>query len=212
MSQRKYREVFVKRIPFMILAAVLALMACTGCRMMEQVEAGRSTPDVPAETETAVTTPEMATPEPTPEPTSTPEPTPVPEAEERCAYITAMSMDMDGRTDITFDYVDWLFGEDARTQYLADYPDAEEDTLAIIGEIGYIRNMNTELRTFQTGPDTRYFLPEPEDLGRIGEVDYDTFRDRMFPAAEGIEDTYLTFVKVYVAGETIQKIEWLYTP
>ena len=206
----------MKWIFVLILAAILAIVACTGCRMMEQIEAGRATPAVSAEPEedapaqeSPESTPETA-PEATPEPT--PEPTSAPEAEESCAYITAMSMAMDGQTDITFDYVDWLYGEQARTQYLADYPDAEEEALEIIENIGYIRNMNPQLRTFRTGPDTRYFLPEPEDLGNIVEVDYDAFRDRMFPAVEGIEDTYLTFVKVYVAGETIQKIEWLYTP
>lgn len=204
----------MKRVPFMILAAVLVCMACTGCHMMEQIEAGRATPSVPAVTGTSEPTPEPAaeTPEPTPEATPTPEQTPAPEPAESCAYITAMSMSMDGQTDITFDYVDWLYGEDAREKYLEDYPDAEEDALEIIGQIGYIRNNNTTLRTYRTGPDTRYYLPQEEDLGIIMEVDYDTFRDRMFPAVEGTGDTYLTFVKVYVAGETIQAIEWLYTP
>jgi len=205
----------MKRIPILILAIIVVLVACTGCRMMEQIEAGRATPVIPDEAGPDAPAPEEATdtsepaPEVTPEPT--PESTPAP-AEESCAYITAMSMGMDGQTDITFDYVDWLYGEDARTQYLEDYPDTEEEALEIIEEIGYIRNMNPKLRTYRTGPDTRYFLPRPEDLGHIVEVDYDTFRERMFPAVEGIEDTYLTFVKVYVAGETIQQIEWLYTP
>jgi len=198
---------------FVLVLAVVMVFA--GCRMMEQIEAGRSTPNVSAIEGTAEPLPE-ATPEPEEEPEPTPEPTPEAtppgESEESCAYITAMSMAMDGQTDITFDYVDWLYGEEARTRYLEDYPDAEEEALEIIENIGYIRNMNPMLRTYRTREDTLYFLPGPEDLGNIVEVDYDTFRDRMFPAVEGTRDTYLTFVKVYVAGETIDKIEWLYTP
>jgi hypothetical protein len=202
----------MRKILYLVLAAVLVLAACTGCRMMEQVEAGRSTPIVSDEAAPVDPTPEDM-PEPTPEmtPEPTPESTPGP-TEDSCAYITAISMAMDGQTDITFDYVDWFYGTEAREKYLTDYPDAEEDILIIIEEIGYIRNTDAELRTYRTGADTQYFLPEPEDLGLISEVDYDTFRNRMFPAVEGTGDTYLTFVKVYVAGETIQKIEWLYTP
>lgn len=208
----------MRRLWRLFLAAALALAVCTGCHMMKRIEAGRNVPVAPDVTETAEPTPETGTETPEPAPGETPAPEPThepsaePETEESCAYITAMSMGMDGQTDISFDYVDWLYGEEARTRYLEDYPDSDEDALEIIENIGYIRNMNTMLRTYRTGPDTRYFLPDEEDLALIVEVTYDTFRDRMFPAAEGTGDTYLTFVKVYVAGETIQKIEWLYTP
>jgi len=123
-----------------------------------------------------------------------------------------MSMRMDGQTDITFDYVDWLSGDEARKMYLEDHPGATEEELEDTGllEIGYIRNVNPRLRTYPTGEDTAYFLPDPENIARNVPVSYETFLDTMFPAVD--EDSYLTFVKVRVEDGVIASIEWLYTP
>lgn len=121
---------------------------------------------------------------------------------------------MDGETDITFDFVNWLGGDEAVNQYLEDHPGATEEDMEAEGiyEVGYIRNVNTLLRTFHTTPDTRYFLPDEMEMGTNDEVDYIEFRDRMLPAVTGVEDEYLTFVKVYYTGEEVTKIEWLYMP
>jgi len=124
-------------------------------------------------------------------------------------------MRMDGQTDITFDYVAWLTGDQARIQYLIDNPGATSDDLELIDESGYIRNVSHTSGTFSTSPDTQYFLPTPDDIAVNAEVSYDVFRDRMFPAAaegEGGPDHYLTFVKFSINNTgNIVKIEYLYT-
>lgn len=132
--------------------------------------------------------------------------------EESCAFITAISSRPDGRADITFDYVDWLTGDEARETYLEDYPGATEEEMEDAGllEIGYIRNVNPRLRTYPTDADTEYFLPDPEDIVMNVPVTYDAFLDTMVPAVE--EDSYLTFVKVRIEGGVIASMEWLYTP
>lgn len=134
--------------------------------------------------------------------------------EESCAFITGMSMRMDGQTDITFDYVDWLSGDEAREKYMEDHPGATEEEMEGAGlyEIGYIRNVNPKLRTYPTGGDTEYYLPDPADIARNIPVGYETFLDRMFPAVDEGEDTYLTFVRVRVSDGVIASIEWLYRP
>jgi len=134
--------------------------------------------------------------------------------EESCAFITGMSMRMDGQTDITFDYVDWLSGDEARDMYLEDHPGATEEEMEGEGlyEIGYIRNVNPRLRTYPTGDNTEYYLPDPGDIAMNVQVSYDTFLDRMFPAVDDGVDEYLTFVRVRVADGVIESIEWLYRP
>ncbi len=134
--------------------------------------------------------------------------------EESCAYITDLSMRMDGQTDITFDYVDWLTGDKAVEKYLEDHPGATEEVMEAEGlyVIGYIRNKNDKLRTFRTTPDTKYLLPSAGDMSVNVEVGHDEFRDRMFPAVENGVDEYLKFVRVKVQGEAIISIEWLYLP
>lgn len=61
--------------------------------------------------------------EPTQQPVETTS-TPVPDGiiQGQCAYITGMSMSMDGQTDITFDYVDWLSGNEAERNILRIIP------------------------------------------------------------------------------------------
>lgn len=134
--------------------------------------------------------------------------------EESCAYITAMSMRMDGQTDMTFDYVGWLSGGEAKEKYLEDHPGATEEEMEGEGlfETGYIRNVSDTLRTFHTTAETKYYLPDEMDMGVNVEVGYDEFRDKMFPAVDMGVDEYLTFVKVKVKGEEILSVEWLYTP
>ncbi len=136
------------------------------------------------------------------------------EIEESCAFITGMSMRMDGQTDITLDYVDWLSGDEARAAYLEDYPGATEEEMEGEGlfEIGYIRNINPKLRTYPAGDETQYYLPDPDNIAENVPVSYEEFLGRMFPAVDEGEDAYLTFVRVRVQDGTIQSIEWLYLP
>lgn len=199
-----------------ILTALIMVLAVPLCSCVS-VKIPVNTPALsPLQTE-PMPTPEVDTP-PLPSVILTAAPATVePEEEasgESCSYITAMSMCMDGQTDITFDFVDWLSGGEAEEKYLEDHPGATEEDMEADGlyEIGYIRNVNTKLRTFRTTPDTRYFLPNEMDMGINDEVSYDEFRDKMFPAVESGVDDYLTFVNVCYTGEEITKIEWLYLP
>ena len=132
--------------------------------------------------------------------------------EESCAYITAISTRPDGGADITFDYVDWLSGDEARQKYLEDHPGVTEEEMEDAGllEIGYIRNVNPRLRIYPTGEDTAYYLPDPEDIVVNVSVSRETYLDIMVPAVA--EESYLTFVKVRVEDGVIASIEWLYTP
>ncbi len=165
---------------------------------------------VPAPT-IAATAP--ATPTLSASPSPSPTPTVTPAAQNSCAYITGISMRNDGQTDIVFDFVDWLSGKEAEKKYKEDHPGASAQEIAdAVEEIGYIRNVNKKLRTFHTSADTKYYLPDPDDLSTNVQVSYNNFRARMFPAVNNGVDEYLTFVRVTALGDTISKIEWLYTP
>lgn len=197
----------------LILTAALIVISIllSSCVMISVPEKERPTPAA-ASKEPAVSAGILPTAEPLPS-ASLPH-TSADAAEESCAYITGMSMRMDGETDITFDYVEWLSGSAAEQKYLEDHPGATEEDMEAEGlyEIGYIRNVNDELRTFHTTPDTKYFLPDAEDMSVNAEVGCDEFRDRMFPAARNGVDEYLKFVNVKAQGEAIISVEWLYLP
>lgn len=200
-----------RRILLILLAAVTAI-ALSGCVTIKG-EAGQS--QEPVQTQDIPETTEQDTiPESSPLEEVSPTAEAQPQSEESCAYITAMSMRMDGQTDITFDFVDWLSGDEALEKYLEDHPDASEEEIEGEGiyEAGYIRNVDNTPRTFHTTPGTAYFLPDSMDMGVNIEVGYDEFRDRMFPAVDMGVDEYLTFVMVTVKGEEIISVEWLYTP
>ena len=131
-----------------------------------------------------------------------------------CAFITGMSMRMDGGTDITFDYVDWLSGDAARDAYIEDHPGATEEEMEAAGlfEIGYIRNIDPTLHTYPTGEATEYYLPDPDNIAQNVPVSYEVFLGRMYPAVDEGEEAYLTFVRVCVQDGSIQSVEWLYRP
>jgi len=71
-------------------------------------------------------------------------------------------------------------------------------------EAGNIRNVNPQLRWFYHTDSTEYYMPNAILSVKPIKVDYETFRDRMIPAIENGE-TWLTFVKAAVSGETIEK-------
>lgn len=127
------------------------------------------------------------------------------DVEERCAYITGASMRMDGQTDILFDYVDWLSNPEARDQYLIDFPSATSDDLEILDQIGYIRNVNPRIRSFETSTQSRYFLIIPM-TSTIGEVNYDDFRDWLFATTD------TKFVIVCTVDGVIARVEAIYMP
>jgi hypothetical protein len=59
--------------------------------------------------------------------------------------------------------------------------------------------------------DTEFYMPDAIMSVKPVKVDYQTFLSKMIPAIEE-EETWLTFVKVTVSGESILKIEWVYHP
>ncbi len=135
-------------------------------------------------------------------------------AGESPAYITALTMRSDGQADITFDFVEWLSGDEAKVKYLEDHPGATEEETEGEGiyEMGYIRNISGALRTLRTTSGTKYFLPDALDMSENIEVGYDEFKSKMLQAIDMGIDEHLTFVNVSFMGEEILKIEWLYTP
>ena len=134
--------------------------------------------------------------------------------EGKYAYINALSMCMDGETDITLDYVDWLYDDEAVEKFMMDYPDTSEEELEDFGiyEYGYIRNSSSMLYTFHTGQETRYFLPDQEDMTENSEVSCNEFRSFIYPAFEEASEESLPFVYITVDGEDILSISWVYTP
>lgn len=147
-------------------------------------------------------------------PSPTPENTPaLPQKKESSyAYITNWGMRMDGQTDLAFDYVDWLTGKKAVEAYMLDNPGiSQEDAESDVEEYGYIRNSNPQLRWFHTTEDTTYYMPDEIMSATPVKVNYDAFRNKMIPAIESNE-TWITFVKVTISGESIVKIEWTYLP
>ena len=130
----------------------------------------------------------------------------LPGVSEYCAYITGKSMRMDGQTDIIFDYVEWLSDPEATTAYLEDHPGAAPEDYEFIEQIGYIRNTDPDTVVLHTSEDSRYFLNRPLYTSQIGEVDYDEFRDWLFPLTEN------AFVIVCEVDGVIARVEWIYMP
>ncbi len=160
----------------------------------------------PAEPAASVAPP--ATPSPTPASTAAP----AQEKEISYAYITNWGMRMDGQTDLAFDYVDWLTGKKALEKYMQDHPGiSQEDAQNDVEEYGYVRNVNPQLRWFTTTEKTVYYMPDEIMSAKPIKVNYDSFRNKMIPAIENNE-TWITFVKVIVSGDSIVKIEWTYLP
>lgn len=130
----------------------------------------------------------------------------LPLVQEYCAYITGKSMSMDGQTDIIFDYVEWLSDPEATVAYLEDHPGADASDYEFIEQIGYIRNVDPTTVVLHTSPDTRYFLNRPLMTSQVGEVDYDEFRDWLFPLAHD------AFVVVCEVDGVIARVEWIFMP
>ena len=130
----------------------------------------------------------------------------LPGVNEYCAYITGKSMRMDGQTDIIFDYVEWLSDPEATAAYLEDHPGAAPEDYEFIGQIGYIRNEDPDTVVLHTSDDSRFFLNRPLYTSQIGEVDYDEFRDWLFPLTEN------AFVIVCEVDGVIARVEWIYMP
>ena len=118
---------------------------------------------------------------------------------------------MDPETDFAFDYVDWLFGEEAITMYMQDNEITWEEAEASIEEGGYIRNVNPALRWFTTTPESEYYMPDESMSVTPVKVGYDDFRNIMIPAIDD-NNMALTFVKITSSGESILKIEWVFRP
>ncbi len=130
----------------------------------------------------------------------------IPYVEEYCAYIEGKSMAMDGQTDIVFNYVEWLSNPEATAAYLEDHLGASPDDYEFIEYVGYIRDVDPGPVVLRTSPDTRYFLNRPLLTSQIGEVDYDEFRDWLFPFTDD------AFVIVCVVDGVVARVEWIYMP
>ncbi len=129
-----------------------------------------------------------------------------PYVQEYLAYIVGKSMRMDGQTDIVFDYVVWLSDPEATEAYLEDHPGASPEDYEFIQYVGYIRNEDPDTVVLPTSAETRYFLNRPLYTSQIGEVDYDEFRDWLFPLTED------AFVIVCEVDGVIARVEWIYMP
>jgi hypothetical protein len=130
----------------------------------------------------------------------------LPHVQEYLAYIEGKSMCMDGQTDIVFNYVEWLSNPEATTAYLEDHPGADPEDYEFIEQIGYIRDEDPATVVLHTSPDTRYFLNRPLYTSQIGEVDYDDFRDWLFPLTDP------AFVIVCEVDGIVARVEWIYMP
>ncbi len=133
--------------------------------------------------------------------------------EESYAFVTAITPRADGQADITFDYAEWLSGEEARTAYREDNPDAAEQEMEDAGifESGYIRNTDSKRCTYPTGDGTEYRLPGPDNIAENIPVGREEFQDRMTAALHN-EESFDTFVYVRVEDGVIVSVEWLYRP
>ena len=119
---------------------------------------------------------------------------------------------MDIYQNYAFDYVDWLFGDEAAEKYLLDHPEMTlSEAKDTVEEYGYIRNIDPSVKWFGPTDETVYYMPDEMMSVEPVEVDYETFRDMMIPALENGE-IWMTFVEVTISGENIVRIEWVFHP
>ena|GEM_PF-3237639 len=126
------------------------------------------------------------------------------------AFISDWNDGAANKTNLAFEFVDWLTGEAAVEMYMQDFPGiSAEDAELMTQEAGYIRNVNPELRWFTTTDSSAYYLPDDNLVNKL--VSYDTFKLMMLPAIDA-KDDWLTFVEVTTSSDMIVKIEWAYRP
>ena len=114
---------------------------------------------------------------------------------------------------IDFDYVDWLYGQDAIDRFMEDYKCTQQQAKDETEEFGYIRNVNPKIRNFLTTANTRYYMQDAasDNITAVVQVDYNTFISRISSALSSGDDWPL-FVKVTVSGDKVLEIEWVYHP
>lgn len=132
----------------------------------------------------------------------------------RDAHIVSIKDRADGQLDITFDFVDWLGGNDAKTQYLLDHPGATDADMEDAGllEVGYIRDVSHTPFTYHTGAATKFLLPTADNIALNATVTLSQFKARMAAALAGGDEGYINFVHITVDGDTLTSIAFNYTP